>query len=159
MTRSEAGMTLIEVLVVLAIIAVAAGLSVLAIGAGSGTSGRAEAARLASRLQLAADRSMIEDTRLAFAPAKDGYSFIEWDARQGSWRPSRIDGLGERVRLPAGMTITPDDARPLFPLDANAGGLGFTLTLADRSRHWAIAFDGITARLQPGHTPATRSAP
>ncbi len=150
-------MTLIEVLIVLAIIAITAGVSVLAMGTGSGAGGRAEAARLASSVQLAADRAMIEDSDIALVPARDGYSFLQWNADDGAWRPARVAKLGERHRLPAGMTLTADDARPALPVSADASGRGFTLTLAQKDRHWTIGFDGVTARVKPERAPSPRT--
>ena len=58
----QAGLTLVEILVVLAIIGVMAGATVLAIGAGGGgVRTETEARRLASRLELAADETMVTD--------------------------------------------------------------------------------------------------
>ena len=71
---SEAGMTLIEMLIVLAIIAVMAG--AVSLGMGSVTrapSVETEARRLATRLQAAADDAMLGDRTIAFTAQKAAF--------------------------------------------------------------------------------------
>ena len=145
----QRGMTLVEVLVVLAILAITSSVTLLAIGAGSGMNGQAEAKRLQSRLQLAADRTMLSAEPIAFAASANGYGFVEWNAARGEWQPSRLANLGEAHRLPNGMALQSSDPRSPLPIGADASGQGFTLTLSADRRRWTVSFDGMTARLDP----------
>ena len=145
----QRGMTLVEVLVVLAILAITSSVTLLAIGAGSGMNGQAEAKRLQSRLQLAADRTMLSAEPIAFAASANGYGFVEWNAARGAWQPSRLANLGEAYRLPGGMALQSSDPRNPLPMGADASGQGFTLTLSADQRRWTVSFDGMTARLDP----------
>ena len=94
----EAGLSLVEMLVVLAIIGVLAGSTVLGIGAASRSSSiEAEARQLASRLQLAADEAMISGRSIAFVWDDAEYGFLLWDGE--GWRPGEGEGFA-RHRLP-----------------------------------------------------------
>jgi len=142
----DQGLTLIEMLVVLAIIAVIASVSVLAIGSGEGLDGRAESKRLEARLQLAADHTMIEDRQLALAVSATGYGFLERDANGGEWHTSTLPSLSQAHRLPKGVELRVAGGESIFPLGADAAGQGFSLTVVDENRSWTVDFDGMTAR-------------
>ena len=142
-------MTLVEMLVVLAIIGIPAGASVLAIGSGAAMDGQAEAKRLEARLQLAADESMLSDRPIALSITRRGYSFQQWDEQHGSWRPSAVALLGEDHSIPRGMTLASSDGRRLLPLGAEQAMNDITVRLSARGRNWSIVFNGLTARLQP----------
>ena len=146
----QRGMTLVEMLVVLAIIGITASVALLAIGAGSGLQGQAEAKRLQSQLQLAADRTMLSAEPIAFAASTNSYGFVEWVAGRGEWQPSRLGSLGEIHQLPDGMALQSSDPRSPLPLGADASGQGFALVLTAKQRRWTISFDGMTARLDRG---------
>ena len=78
--HGEAGVSLVEVLVVLAIIGVMAGVGVLGLGAADrGARAEAEARRLADRLQLAADEVLVTGTPHALVWDAEGYRFLAWD--------------------------------------------------------------------------------
>ncbi|MEO6153956.1 MAG: prepilin-type N-terminal cleavage/methylation domain-containing protein [Croceibacterium sp.] len=141
----ESGMTLIEMLVVLAIIAVIASVSALAIGGPRRLDGRVEARRLEATLQLAADRTMIGDVPQAIAVAPDSYGVMTWNEATGAWQPA--SGSDQQHALPHGLTLTASDDRRLFPLGADAGGEAFALSLAEQGQTWTVDFDGITARI------------
>ena len=93
-TRRERGFTLIEILVVLAFIALLTGLAALSAGA-AGSPVTREARRLAATLQLAADESRLQGRVLGLRFQHDGYSYLELvprepDAESGPgfvWRP------------------------------------------------------------------------
>lgn len=74
--RTARGFTLIEILVVLALIAVLTGLAVLSAGT-AGSPVTREARRLAASLQLAADESRLQGRVLGLRFGKDGYSYFE----------------------------------------------------------------------------------
>ena len=125
-TGDDSGLTLIEMLVVLAIIAVAAGATVLSIAPHRGNSTEAEAQRLAATIQNAADRSIATGARDLLTVDAMGYA---------------IDGVHHP--LPPGTTLSStagsdlplafDSARP-FDVVVTAG--------VDR---WVVSFDGLRA--------------
>ncbi len=143
----ERGMTLVEILVVLAIIAVTASAAVLALGGESNLRGVTEAKRIEARLQLAADQTMIESTPLAISITQSGYNFLQWDAKEGRWGPMIDSVLEEDFELPSDMQLRTDGAETVFPLGADRAGQPFLLHLDWKDWSWTIAFDGITARM------------
>lgn len=147
-TSVEAGMTLVEMLVVLAIIGITAGASLLAVGSGAGLDGKAEAQRLRSRMQLAVDEAMVRGTPLAISLGAREYGFLDWDPGTGSWRPSKTTVLRETHRLPRGMVLASADGRRIVPLDADQPVDPVEIDLTAGQQHWVVAFDGLTARLQ-----------
>lgn len=150
--RAEAGMTLVEVLVVLAIIGITAGASVLALGSGAGLDGKAEARRLQSRIQLAVDEAMVRGAPLALALGPREYRFLEWDAAMGAWRQSASEELRRPHRLPSGMVLASSDGRRVIALDADQPSDPAAITLTAARQRWAIGLDGLTARLQAPET-------
>ena len=157
---AQSGMTLIEMLVVLTIIGVTASLALLSIGVGGGASGQNEAKRLESRLQLAADQSMLRDEVLAVNLTQRSYNFVQWDEATHKWVPTKVALLEEVHELPSGITLASangsaatdngsaatDNGSAIVPLDVNAAAAPLEFTLdAGRSR-WTIGFDGLTAK-------------
>ena len=150
---AQSGMTLIEMLVVLTIIGVTASLALLSIGVGGGASGQNEAKRLESRLQLAADQSMLRDEVLAVNLTQRSYNFVQWDEAMRKWVPTKVALLEEVHELPSGITLASangsaatDNGSAIVPLDVNAAAAPLEFTLdAGRSR-WTISFDGLTAK-------------
>jgi general secretion pathway protein H len=149
MTRRQrdAGLSLVEVLVVLALVAVMSSVTVLGLGAlDRGSSGEAEAMRLADRLRLAADEALVAAAPLALVWDERGYRFLAWNPADARWRPSMPRDLGRRHALPAPLrlsregrddgpvTIAPDLPQP--PSFLRIAGGGAT---------WRVAFDGINA--------------
>lgn len=74
--RRPRGFTLIEILVVLALIALLTGLAVLSAGT-TGSPVTREARRLAASLQLATDESRLQGRVLGIRFGNDGYSYFE----------------------------------------------------------------------------------
>ncbi|WP_156679479.1 prepilin-type N-terminal cleavage/methylation domain-containing protein [Sphingomonas profundi] len=150
--RHERGMTLVEMLVVLAIIGVMAGATVLGMGsAARGANIESEARRLADRVQLAADDTMIGDRPLALAWDAKGYGFLAWDG--AGWRAGEGEAFA-RHALPAGITLAlsaavSGPARGPVPLGLDGGGMPFVARLASATARWTIAYDGLTVSASP----------
>lgn len=152
----EAGLTLIEVLVVLAIVGVMTGVTVL--GAGlldRGARAQGEAERLADRLRLAADEVLVTAAPLAMVHDAQGYRFLAWNAEAAEWRPSPQAALGPRHDLPAALRleregpeaaapviVTPDLPQPPVALIIVQSGAG-------AGAPWRVGFDGFAASAAP----------
>ena len=142
----QTGMTLIEMLIVLSIIAVAAGAVTLGIGAATrAPSVGSEAQRLADRLQAAADDAMLGDSLVAFTAEKSGYGFARFDGK--TWQPLSSEALGFHA-LPGGMTMRLS-ARPPVVLGPEGSGQPLTAVIAERGQSASVAYDGLTARVVP----------
>ncbi len=145
----ERGLTLVEMLVVLAIIGISTAAAVLAMGRGQDGSGQAEARRLLARVQLAADEAMIGDRSLALAVTPTGYAVLERSDTGLAWQPTTLAGLDDVHKLPSGMQLSAPPDGALLPLDADASGRPFAVTLGRGTQHWTVSFDGMRARLAP----------
>jgi general secretion pathway protein H len=139
----ETGLTLVEMLVVLAIVAVMAGIVVLGIGSGGDRNAEVEAKRLAARLTLAADEAMVSDSPLAIAWDKGSYRFLIRDG--GQWRDEPVSAL-EPHTLSRGVAL---DATAKSPF-AIGSGRPTELRLATAKNAWTVHFDGATAKATPG---------
>lgn len=141
-SKAESGMTLIEMLIVLVIIGIAAG--GVALGIGSATrapSVETEARRLALRLQAAADDAMLGDRIIAFTAQEHGYGFAAVK-RDGTLAP-----LGDALaphELPGGIVVTIDTAPPVM-LGVDGGGKPLTARVENGEQRWIVRYDGMTA--------------
>jgi len=134
----ESGMTLVEMLAVLAIIAIAAGATVLGIGAATrAPSVEAEARRLSSRLQSVADEAMVSDRPVAFTWDERGYAF------EGS--ASGDDAAHGRHRLPAGIRIDMGRRKPPLMLGVDGTGVPASIGLRSGEDRWMVVYDGLSA--------------
>jgi general secretion pathway protein H len=119
------GFTLVEILVVLAIIGVVTGGVLLSFGLlGSDRRLTDEADRLTALLGLAADRAELEVRDHGLRVHHDGYEFLVWDARRREWQPARDDalrarrwpsGLGAEVRIDGRPIVLPKRRDPSAP--------------------------------------------
>ena len=137
----DEGLTLVEMLVVLAIIGVMAGTVVLAIGRSGGGRAQAEARRLATRLTLAADETMVTDAPIAIDWDAKGYRFLGWNGK--AWVETKTAAL-EPHRLPAGLAFDATNARPLL-ISGDAGGTTLDAHIKGSDEDWRIRFDGVNA--------------
>ena len=135
-------------LVVLAIIAVMGSIAVLGLGgADRGASAQAEARRLASSIQVAADEALITDRAAALVLDNDGYFFIAWDPTRRSWKDhDRVD-LAARRNLADGVEVTSELPAAPLPLTEDAGAYRFTIS--SRGERWTVNFDGLNAAAAP----------
>ena len=97
--RGEAGFTLVELMIVLAVMGLLAGVAVWRWPSG-GDDARAEAQILATRLAAARDQAIIEGRPIAIVVEPAGYRF---EQRRGwQWQPLQDASLRER-RLRSGV--------------------------------------------------------
>ncbi|MCR5872376.1 prepilin-type N-terminal cleavage/methylation domain-containing protein [Sphingomonas sp. J344] len=134
-------MTLIEMLIVLVIIGVAAGGVALGVGAATrAPSVETEARRLALRLQAAADDAMIGDRIIAFTVEKDGYGFAAV-GRDGSMAPSPM--AWPFIVCPAGSRS--NSTCPPVMMGVDGAGKPLNATISNGEQIWVVHYDGMTA--------------
>ena len=98
------GFTLVEILVVLAIIGIVSGGVLFSVGLlGNDRRLSDEADRLSARIGLAADRAELEVREYGLRMQPDGYEFLAWDSRRREWQPAQDDALRAR-RWPTGVS-------------------------------------------------------
>lgn len=148
--HSEAGVTLLEILIVLVIVAAMAGMVAVATGGAGPESSLVRASDLmAARLTLVAERAALTGEDAAISWDADGYRFLQF--RDGAWRPYAVQAMAGPERLgairladparPAGVVLTADPAEPdTYPL---------RWVLERGSDRMAVVFDGLTARTEP----------
>ncbi|WP_346775507.1 GspH/FimT family pseudopilin [Sphingomonas sp. G-3-2-10] len=145
-TASQAGFTLIEMIIVLAIVAVAAGVVTLSVGGVSRPpSVEAEARRLATRLQTASDDAMLGDRIVALTITEDGYGFATLG--EGGQMIPRTDKALSFHQLPAGMVMTLS-AKPPVMLGADGTGQPVSATIESGKQRWLILYDGMTVSVR-----------
>jgi general secretion pathway protein H len=141
----ELGMTLVEMLVVLAIVGVAAGAAVLGLGASDRrASVETEARRLAARIRVAADDSMVTDAMIAFAADDRGYGFVARDPATGAWQV-REDGVLARHALPAGIELEAAELRGPVPIAVDGAARAIDVQLRQGGQVWTVRWDGLEA--------------
>lgn len=127
------GMTLVEMLVVLAIVGVSASLLVLGGGGLRETAAQTEANRLADRLRLAADEALIEGRPMSLRLAPSGYEFVG----------GKADALRGRHELPKGVIMSARDAE--VSVDPDGAAPPSRMAIRDRDQVWVVTFDGLAA--------------
>lgn len=152
----ESGLTLVEMLVVLAVIGVATGATMLGLNAADRASrAQTEAVRLASNLSLGVDEAMVAGTPLALIWDADGYSFVAWSEPQSDWQGAKPGILATRhdLRDPLQLVIEGKDGND--PILIEPSGLGSTIMFVFSSASdanaaaWVVDFDGFSATARP----------
>ena len=152
----EAGLTLVEVLVVLAIVGVMTGVTMLGGGLlDRGARAEAEAMRLAQRLQLAADTAMATEVPHALVWDAEGYGFVGWDAGAGAWQASADARLGARHALPGALRLdggaqggAEAGAPAPIVIAADLAAPPVALRVVGPGTVWRVDFDGFAARAE-----------
>ena len=154
--NAEAGITLIEVLVVLAVIGVAAGATMIGMGNRS-HSAEAEAVRLARHLMLGVDEALLAGLPLALQGDQRGYRFAQMPADQPQagptdWPVAALPALGARHDLAASLELRLTDGTSPFAviLPVSGAAPAVILQIIGATPGWTVTFDGFTARAQAG---------
>jgi general secretion pathway protein H len=98
------GFTLLELLVVVAIVAIMVGLAGAQLMRSPGEAVREESERLALLLQAAREEAILQGRVFAFGAGRDAYRFLRLE-RDGKLRIAKDDELLRPRRLPAGVAI------------------------------------------------------
>jgi general secretion pathway protein H len=130
---TQSGVTLIEMMIVLAIVGVATGAATLGL-ASVGRDDRAESAalRLSQDISLAVDMALIEGKPRSVAWDASGYTLEGRVTLDASVTLARADGLTGAVVIAA---------------DGTGDAVEFVLTGADAD--WRVMFDGFSVVVQP----------
>ncbi len=141
-------MTLLEMLIVLLIIGIMAGVTVLGLGSlDRGNRAEAEAMRLADRLQLASDDVLVSSAPLAMIWDTRGYRFLRWDPARSVWQASDQPLLGQTHILPAALQLERPGANgtPAVMITPNLPQPEVQFRITGSSAPWAVIFDGFGA--------------
>lgn len=146
----ESGVTLVEILVVLALVSVMTGAVALGLGSvGRENSVTQEAQLLVARLNRAADETILTATPMQFTWADDTYQFAIMS--DGAWVSHPVAVLSAPHVLPRGLKIRSADDATSVIVDENLlpdNGKGLDLRMSsDRGPDVTVLFNGVTASL------------
>lgn len=136
--RARAGFTLVELLMVVAIIGLAAGAVVLSVPDPK-SAVAAEAERFAARLVRAREEAILTNRPVAVEATARGYAFSVFDG--AAWSPL-TDGPFAPELWTEGATVSPSDAPVRLVFDPSGVADPASLTLAREGRSRRIVVDG-----------------
>lgn len=145
--RGSEGLTLIEMLVVLAIVGVMSSLVVIGLGAGAKEQNvQAEAQRLALSIQAGSDEALTSDNPVLFHWDERGYeitlSGLQADA------PEAPSSTTQRHKFPEEVTVSARGGKsPVRLGDPEMASLA--IVLASQGTRWRVEYDGINAVATP----------
>ena len=150
--RRPTGFTLVEILVVVAIIAITAGLATLAFDGDDRGSAAREAKRFAGALEHASARAQGRAETLGVSADGEGWRFWRREADDNRWLPFSGDDVLDAHRLPAGMALAPlSFAGKALPPDAIV-----PLRASGRNEPYAFVLTGKTSRIVLAADPLNR---
>ncbi|MDZ4760811.1 MAG: prepilin-type N-terminal cleavage/methylation domain-containing protein [Alphaproteobacteria bacterium] len=140
----QAGLTLVEVIVALAIVALMTGVAAISVGGSDrGGSAEAEALRLSARLGLAVDVALIEGQDVVLRWDERGYEFIT----QAGDASSLVDGrpLGGRRELVEGLDLAGSTPEGAVTIQGDGSHAQASFVVRGRGAGWRVTFDGLNA--------------
>lgn len=148
----QAGMTLVEVLVVLSIIGVATAATVLSLqGADRASRSEAEARRLAQNINLAVDEAFVDGAPLALVWDAHGYRFVAWSPQAQAWGPSSTPILARHDLTPIlSLERQGIEGAPAVMISSTAGSPATDFTVSGTLPAWHVRFDGFSASADVG---------
>lgn len=147
--EGQAGFTLVEMLIVLAIVGIMSGMTLLAIGGmGRGAQPENEARLFANRLSLASDDALVTDTALSLHIDAQGYRVEKWSEKDKEWiaHPDRL--FGAHHELPAGISMKVAGEPERIMLRPDGTGTPFSVAFSDSERSWRVFDDGLFVHTQ-----------
>ena len=156
-----AGFTLVEILVVIVILALAAGVAAVAWDGNDRDRATREARRFAGALEHAAARAQVRAETLGASAEGSGWRFWRRDPDRGGWQPIGDDDVLAAHALPAEMRVTPlayggqaIDADAIAPLRPTGRNEPYSFVLQSRDARIVLAADplnriAVTAATEP----------
>jgi len=146
--RAAHGFTLIEILVVVAIIAITAGLASLAFDTDDRGSVAREAKRFAGALEHASARAQWRGETLGVSADGDGWRFWQRPAELNRWQPMTEDDVLGAHRLPSGIIAAPLtfagqalSANAIVPLRASGRNEPFAFVIIGKETRAVLSAD------------------
>jgi len=146
--RAAHGFTLIEILVVVAIIAITAGLASLAFDTDDRGSVAREAKHFAGALEHASARAQSRGETLGVSADGDGWRFWQRPAELNRWQPLAEDDVLGAHRLPSGISAAPLtfagqalSANAIVPLRASGRNEPFAFVILGKDARAVLSAD------------------